>query len=230
MVGLALATIERQGDECSADQDLGSVGSSPTPADYEDESDDSGSGDGGAINTAGAVDGSSGESGSREGKKTHSEFAVAAAAVLGSVATFAAVIAVGMAVRRRLGRGHYRHTQLGDGDGGVGGGFEMRHGAVAARHGGDVSGPEDDFLQAKPSKNGSDSHFYRSGHGNGEDDDNEDEVEIDLPRESGGHAAAAGKGGAAAFGRLLKGPTRAGFALTEDGDGVDASEGRLGDI
>lgn len=207
--------------------------------DGDDDSDDSN--EGGALDTANAGEGNS-ESSDDEGKP--SVVAVGAAAVLGSLALVAVAAWLAVMGRRCWSRGPYRRTPFG-GDMGHGGAFEMSDKVgMAARHGGEVDGPEDDFLQAKPRKNGSSSRSYGfSGDSGGakrvvrkgrDEDEEEDEIEVDLGESRGaGRGAVAGGSRSGPLGRLLGGPQRAGFTAfenVEDGEEMHKSGGRLGDV
>lgn len=186
----------------------GTSGGSSTGEDDDDDG-DQGVKPGSNPVTAGTGEVSSNEDNSEE--ELPSTLAVVVSAVVGTVILFAGVAGLVLLGRQMwIGR-QYRHAPLGteghEGGGGGGrGAFEMADQAIKrARHGDEIPGPEEDFLQAGDvggvSTGGK--RFVRSG---------DDEVEVDL----GGRGASHEGGKAGVFGRLLSGPSGEGFAAFDN--------------
>lgn len=257
-IGFAYATNQRTDEECSTDTAVtasavvGGV-SSGDDVDSMDSDGSSSNDDAGAVETTGAgksdVDGDESNSTMNDGEGRPSAVVVGAAAALGVLALATALVWMAVLGRRRWTGGAYRHTQLGgrrlDRGGGGGGVFEMSDTSrMAERHGDEV---EDDFLQAEPSSNGKDSHFYRSSSASGGgkrviragDDagaEDHDEVDRDLGGDTRGGrgrgAVQAGAGRTGTFGRFLGGREQTKFApFADSGDeaGNDRPAERRGD-
>lgn len=156
--------------------------------------------------TAGSEEVSSNEDNSEE--ELPSTLAIIVSAVVGTVILFAGVAGLVLLGRQMwIGR-QYRHAPLGteghEGGGGGGGlgAFEMADKAIKrVRHGDEIPGPEEDFLQAGEvgGVTSGGKRFVRSG---------DDEVEVDL----GGRGGSGGGAKADVFGRLLNKPSGEGFA------------------